>query len=392
VDTPAVTVLLCGLALLAAAGGQEPLDKNRDLTGAGFAFVELATARATCYADELVPLTIVVGVEERFLREQAVQLFRQTLDVPVQLAADWLDGVACVEAGSARPALATANAPTVSLAYGGRVLRAARAAPRVVDGRTFTVLELDFELVPTCVGALVLDAPSVRLAYTSEFRSDPLAGRVPIDRIDGAVRGAPLRLAVLPLPEANRPAGFGGAIGRFTVRAEAEPRSVRVGGSLRLSLVVEGTGNLARVGAPRLPPLAGFRSFGAVGDGRAVDADGFVYTYDVSPTGTSVEALPAFPFSFFDPASGEYRTVVTSPLPVSVRPASPVSSGPSAPSGSNAATATDDEPAPEPVGRVAPEPSESAPVWVIVLGALVGSCLAACWVLRSRATDRSPGR
>ena len=77
-------------------------------------------------------------------------------------------------------------------------------------------------------------------------------------------------IAVRPLPEEGRPASFTGAVGRFTVRASAEPREVSVGDPITLRYeVIEDVdaipGDLANL---RPPPL---RELEALADFRVPD-------------------------------------------------------------------------------------------------------------------------
>jgi hypothetical protein len=52
--------------------------------------------------------------------------------------------------------------------------------------------------------------------------------------------------SVLPLPSANRPVDFSGALGQFTIAAEASPDHVTAGDPITLRLTVTGEGNFDR--------------------------------------------------------------------------------------------------------------------------------------------------
>ena len=134
------------------------------------------------------------------------------------------------------------------------------------------------------------------------------------------MRGEGATLAVRPLPEDGVPAAFRGAVGRFTIRAEAAPREITPGETLRLTLILEGEGNLEHFEAPDLHDLRGFHVYGLIEDRTPSRR---TLHYDVAPLNVSVKEIPSIPFAFFDTRPpGRYRTVRTDTLPLTVRPAS----------------------------------------------------------------------
>src|SRR5690606_40099083 len=61
-----------------------------------------------------------------------------------------------------------------------------------------------------------------------------------------------LTLQVDPWPLDGQPPEFTGAVGRFTVDAEVEPRRLAVGETCRLTVKIAGDGDLTRFAAPAL--------------------------------------------------------------------------------------------------------------------------------------------
>jgi len=312
--SPARTALaFVALALVAPAFGQElgalPLDEARDLTGDGAARLTLFAERETYYVGQAIRLRLVVDVERAFLETRMIQPFRRELDVPVQVRAEWL---AALEARD--PERAAADGPT--LALGGSVVRADSFEARMEGGRPRVTVALERVLHAARVGALELEGPVMLFAYGTDFRDDLLQGRVALDRSDALVRGEGLVLTILPLPEAGRPPGFTGAVGRFDVRATVDRRAVQVGESLRLIFVVEGEGDLARFEAPRLE-LEGFDLRGVLDEAHSKRRE---VTFDLAPTSAAVAGVPPLPFAFFDPAPpAGYRIVETAWIPLDVR-------------------------------------------------------------------------
>jgi hypothetical protein len=121
---------------------------------------------------------------------------------------------------------------------------------------------------------------------------------------------------VKPLPDTGRPAGFNGAVGRFTFRTSAKPTAVQIGDPITLQLVISGDGNFDRVMMPPLPVEGPFRLFGD--PVRKPTDNAVVFEQVISPRSAAAKEIPAVAFSFFDTESGAYRTVQSEPIPLTV--------------------------------------------------------------------------
>lgn len=127
---------------------------------------------------------------------------------------------------------------------------------------------------------------------------------------------AELTVNVKPLPELSRPKSFRGAVGRFAFQTAAQPTSVQIGDPITLQCVIRGDGNFDRV---MMPPLAVDDSFRLFGDPvRKQTLGAVVFEQVISPRSADVTEIPPIAFSFFDTQSGQYRTVQSAPIPVTV--------------------------------------------------------------------------
>lgn len=133
------------------------------------------------------------------------------------------------------------------------------------------------------------------------------------------------QLVVRPLPQANRPASFAGAIGSgFAIELQASRTVVSVGDPIELTIHVRGDGPLTGLGLPRLAgpqalPVAHF----TVPDGSpagVVDEDGGGKRFEVTARVKSAEVreIPAIAFAYFDPSVGEYRIARSQPIALAV--------------------------------------------------------------------------
>ena len=131
-----------------------------------------------------------------------------------------------------------------------------------------------------------------------------------------------LSIEVRPLPREGQPLDFGGAIGRFSIEASANPRELKVGDTLKLVVEIRGQGNLPFFSVPEPDIEAAFRGFQYFGFEEDKRLDRRRLEFDLVPLDTRLEAVPAFSLPVFDPETWSYTRVASAPLPISVRPLS----------------------------------------------------------------------
>jgi hypothetical protein len=137
-------------------------------------------------------------------------------------------------------------------------------------------------------------------------------------------KSEPIAVTVLPLPVADRPADFSGAVGQFQVASEVAPATGPVGDPLTFKLTVTGKGNLSRVNSDGLHDSPQWRAYHTESKMTADDdtgRQGFkTFTQPVVPRQAGQLTLPGVSFSYFDPESGRYVTRETQPISVTVTP------------------------------------------------------------------------
>jgi hypothetical protein len=287
-----------------------------DIAAEDYAFLEMATQRDTFFVQELIRVELRIGVDARFFAENAIQLFHRRLDVPVQLEASWLDdlpGAIVIDSDAGDDA----GGARLTFALNDKVASARRIEDRLKEGRTFTMLQIDKSFLPLRPGKLEIPEPKLRFAFATRFTEDLVSGRVPEDRRDAVLSGEGLMLRIKPLPEEGRPLEFTGAVGRFSIDAEADPLDLEVGESLKLALRIEGEGNLQYFDPPRLDRLEGFHIYGSIDQKAALQR---TVTFDLAPLTEEVQEVPPIGFAYFDTnPPARYRTIKTRSIPLKVR-------------------------------------------------------------------------
>lgn len=186
--------------------------------------------------------------------------------------------------------------------------------PRRASGRTYeTVMLKRVALFPTRPGTLHIDPlrieteaqGTVRMqrggpSFRGRFQSVKLASRS-------------LSLQVRPLPS-GAPSSFDGAVGQFSITARADADSVTVGDAVPLTVRVRGRGNLPTLSAPPVEVPSAVERYEPTVE-TEIDRTGRwiqgtkIFTYPLVPRSAGRHALPAVPFSYFDPEAERYVTL-----------------------------------------------------------------------------------
>jgi len=137
------------------------------------------------------------------------------------------------------------------------------------------------------------------------------------------LQSKPLSIEIKPLPDAGKPAGFKGAVGKFTVEARVEKNSFTTDDDGKMAIIVSGEGNLQMINAPEIAWPQGVDGFeskatddlfkGTVPvSGRKI----FEFPFNVSKPGTYI--LPALEFSYFDNHDAKYKSAFTKAIEITV--------------------------------------------------------------------------
>jgi len=256
-----------------------------------------------------------------------------------------------------------------------------------VNGRIYTVTELNSILFPTAAGEVTIDPATLTIPDSIFQRGGSMATEA-------------VTLNVQPLP-AGAPASFNGAVGQFEMVAEADVTETRVDEPVTLKVTLVGRGNISTLTDPVWPQMDGWRVFEgessintAVQDGQVVGTR--VYEHVMIPTQAGEYVIPAIEYSYFDPTDDEqYHSVSTEEFAVSVAPGPPGAGAnaarpaagtadANAPVDANAPTELALKAAPE-VLRMSAAPVVTQPwywlLWTLPLAALAGGFV---WQRRQR--------
>jgi hypothetical protein len=218
-----------------------------------------------------------------------------------------------------------------------------------VDGKQFRVATIrKTALFPTQSGKLTISPLEVRCAFQlasrkktndpfDSFFNDPFFSRT--QTVEQDIKTNALSVTVDPLP-GSPPAGFTGAVGRFTFAASVDKREVKTGDPVTLKITISGTGNVKLLTPPKPELPADFEAYDPK-ISEEVTRDGGVIRgkktaeYLVIPRNAGDRAIEPITFSYFDLDRNAYNTLRSARFDFRVLPGKDMSGGAAIASKSN---------------------------------------------------------
>jgi len=119
---------------------------------------------------------------------------------------------------------------------------------------------------------------------------------------------------VKPLPD-GAPENFIGGVGQFSIEREIEKKDLQQGDVFKMSIVVQGTGNIQNISDPSLQLPKGFIVYGdpEIEENYSFNSHGasgkITYSYNIQVNGFGEKMLPPNSISYFDPNQKKYISV-----------------------------------------------------------------------------------
>jgi hypothetical protein len=205
-----------------------------------------------------------------------------------------------------------------------------------IGNRVYTVVPVSMALTATRTGTLSLGplTANVTLVIASPNQpSDPFFqqfrqfgfGNFGEQQQQVSLATESANVQSLPLPTENVPPNFNGAIGEYTMTVTAGPTNVAVGDPITVHIEISGRGDLGSLTLPNQPAWHNFTIYPPTSKLAIADPLGLqgTKTFEeiVAPQNTDVRELPPFAFSYFNPDTGNYRTLTEPSVALAVRSA-----------------------------------------------------------------------
>jgi len=138
------------------------------------------------------------------------------------------------------------------------------------------------------------------------------------------IKSTPVKIIVSPLPEKDKPEGYGNAVGNFTISSKLDKTEMTTDDAVNFVLNITGSGNLKLIETPALKLPNGLESYDPIVvdtiTGRTTTIQGSkIITYPLAARTPGDYEIPAIAFSFFNPQTGAYTTLHTDPIKLHVK-------------------------------------------------------------------------
>jgi BatD DUF11 like domain len=300
--TPALT-----LQVADSGTTQAPRSSNRSsgaIDPSKIAFAELILSKTTAYVGEMIPAVLRIGVNIR---------------TPVE---------------------SYNGAEITGQGFTAQKMHDQKPTIESIEGKTYQVLTFKTALSPARAGKIEVgpvqitaivrmprnpsrnqmprDLFDLNDPFMDNFFSDPFFAPSVPQEIRFKSQAVTLEVKALP---SGAPADFGGAVGNFTLAADAKPRSAQVGDPFTVTATITGRGNFDRVTAPTLEDDRGWHKYPPSSEFKQDDDVGIsgTKTFEtVLSANERKDKIPAQLFTYFDPVKEQYVTLRAEPIPVRV--------------------------------------------------------------------------
>jgi hypothetical protein len=136
-------------------------------------------------------------------------------------------------------------------------------------------------------------------------------------------KSAPVVIHVRPLPEAGKPDGFAGAVGKFNIEASVDKTELKANEALNFKVKVTGAGNIKLLKTVNTSFPADFEKYDPkIADTTTETANGMagsrIYNYLLIPRHQGEFTIDPIKFSYFNPATGKYTSLTTKAFKIKV--------------------------------------------------------------------------
>jgi len=225
--------------------------------------------------------------------------------------------------------------------------RQAKPTEEILNGKRYQVFLLKKSaLFPQETGTLELDPAEAKgvarivqqvqrrmsdifgngtLMMNDPFFNNTLYNTLAYKDVQVNIKSTPVKITVTALPEKNKPADYGGAVGNFTIADKIDKHELTTDDVATLTLNITGSGNLKLIEAPKPDLPNGLNTYDPqVTDtitGRSTTISGTkIINYVITPHTPGDYDIPPIAFTYFNPQTGEYITEHTQPLKLHVKP------------------------------------------------------------------------
>lgn len=228
------------------------------------------------------------------------------------------------------------NKTPTNAGFWSQSLMAKNAQPKqtteIINGERYIVAEIQkLALTPQRSGALKLEGLELECVarikttrrMSDDFFDNFFGGFETYQNVKRTVKSEPLTIQVKALPQAGKPIDFSGAVGNYTMTSKIDRTKLKANEAISLKYTISGKGNLNLLEQPKpvFPP--DFETY----DPKIIDnisttesgnAGKRTYEFVMIPRTAGTFTIPAYTFSYFNPATGKYATITSEDYTIDV--------------------------------------------------------------------------
>ncbi len=197
-------------------------------------------------------------------------------------------------------------------------------------------------LYPQKTGELNIEPLTLSIAVDVPSERRDIFGSRIYKTVNKTVAANNKKINVKPLPD-GKPADFTGAVGKFDLNVTTSKSELNAGESLQAKVEIRGNGNLKLFDLPELTAPSSLEMYDPerrenVSTNLSGMQGSISQTYTIVPTRQGKYPIPALSFSYFDLATGTYKTLNSKELLINVKSGPLAGNEPSGMSGVNKQT------------------------------------------------------
>lgn len=195
------------------------------------------------------------------------------------------------------------------------------------NGRIYETYKLtELLLSPQQTGTITIPAASLtaraQVIMQDNRGANPFFGGRQIYHVSRDLKSNPVTIEVKEFP-AGAPALFSGAVGEFRLTSHMPEAEIESNSADQIEITISGSGNLKFITAPAITLPESFEQYDTkVVDNikvSATDTSGSItYTYPFVARSAGEFTIEPIRFTFFNPTTGEYKTLATEPFTITV--------------------------------------------------------------------------
>src|SRR5437762_7371747 len=304
-QTPELTLRVADSPNPTARAGSNRAPSGNTQTGEDkIAFAELLVPKKTAYVGEMIPVVVRIGFNSRTRVAEMAPPQVNGQGFTVQKLGE---GERNLENIDGRSYVAVNYKTAISAARVGnfQIGPVEQKANILVPRRSSGTRRKPFD-------------PCSEDSFLDPFFALPFGGLMEQHEIN--VKSDPVSLEVKALP-AGAPPTFSGAVGSFSMTAEANPKRVQIGDPITIKAAISGRGNFDRMDAPELSDERGWHKYPPSSNFKQDDDVGIsgtkTFELVVSPN-EKLTNVPPLAFSYFDPVKEKYVTLHSEAVPLIV--------------------------------------------------------------------------